>query len=145
MKSTRSLRKLKKMFLRFSSLKIPREKVGIYSSTYIKYIITRLKLFGIVGYVYLTRKFNDEHIVVQFDCQNEAEADELNDGDFSEGDTEDEENIAVNYGINFEVIITRNESKLVIDCVASKDLKVTNIQHVPKGRVHDEKELYSGL
>ena len=93
----------------------------------------------------MTRKFNDEHIVVQFDCQNEAEADELNDGDFSsEGDAEDEETIAVNYGINFEVIITRNESKLVIDCVASKDLKISNIQHVPKGRVHDEKELYSG-
>ena len=60
---------------------------------------------------------------------------------------EDEEGeaVAVNYGVNFEVIITRNDSKLVIDCVASKDLKISNIQYVPTGRVHDEKELYSGF
>ena len=90
----------------------------------------------------MTRKFHDEHIEIQFDCQNEADAEDLSD----EGDAEEilDENSPTSFGINFEVIITKNETQVVIDCVATKELQISNVQYVPKGRVQDEKELFAG-
>ena len=55
-----------------------------------------------------------------------------------------DENSPTAYGINFEVIITKNEAQVVIDCIASKELQISNVQYVPKGRNQEDKELFAG-
>ena len=99
--------------------------------------------------VYVTRKYKDEDILIQWDCQNEVDPDDLNNPvdyeDVDEG--AEEQDVNVNFGIHFEVLITRNGNSLVIDCVAAKELQISNIRYIEGGRknLDDEDRLYSGF
>lgn len=106
-----------------------------------------------VAVVTLERKHKDETIVVKFDVQNETEDDDVGyDGDENdnpdyneESYDDDEEGSKVGYGIQFDVEITKsNGNKLVFECLAGENLKISSIMHVPSGKSTTDEKLYFG-
>lgn len=95
-----------------------------------------------VGLVKLNRKFGEEEISIKFDCQNEVEIDH----DIEEEVDEDEGDVEADYGINFEVIIEKQNQpiKLMIDCVAASKLEIRNIQIFPKDGDVTDLTFYGG-
>ena len=109
-----------------------------------------------LGIVTLERKFKGESIEIVFDCQDEVDDDEdalgeymddvMNEDDEKkdeddEGEEEEEESFI---GINFNVIITKGKEKMLVNCVASKNLKIENAQFIPAGKEIDDDNLYGG-
>ncbi len=83
---------------------------------------------------------NGDSIEITFDCQDEAEADPSMDdleamqagaAEAAERGEEGEEPM-INFGINFTATITKkNGDRLLVDCVASEQLQVDNVQFIP--------------
>lgn len=104
--------------------------------------------------VVLERKHKDEIITVKFDVQNETEDDNMGGEEYDEEGNDDseynpdeyDENDAgkVSYGIQFDVEIEKNGNKIVIECIAGENLKITGITHVPAGRSTTDEKLYFG-
>lgn len=96
-----------------------------------------------LGVVKLTRKYNDELIEVVFDCQNSRDGDnDLNeiDGEENENSQDDEEEGgSSSVGIEFEVTISKGNSKVIFDCVASEVLEIDNVRYI--GSDHSSKDL----
>lgn len=106
------------------------------------------------GVVTLSRTFKGENIVITFDCQDLAESEE----DFDMSDMENEEGeeggdemnededmeMGGESGINFDVVITKGNEKLVFNCVAYQQIQVDNVQFIPAGKEVGDKELYGG-
>jgi len=99
------------------------------------------------GVVTLEAKINGAKVVVTFDCQDEAETgmdmNELQMPEVNEGN--EDELPEIGFGINFVVRITSSTGdKMVVDCVASQELQVLNVQHIPAGKNEDDGDLYGG-
>jgi len=99
------------------------------------------------GVVTLEAKINGAKVLITFDCQDEAETgmdmNELQMPELNEGN--EDELPEIGFGINFVVRITSSTGdKMVIDCVASQELQVLNVQHVPAGKNEDDGDLYGG-
>ena len=97
--------------------------------------------------MYLTSTYKDEEILIKFDCQNESEMEtdpneELQRAESMGEDADDADE--PNYGVNFQVLIKRNNSQLVVQCVASRELVVTHAYNVPLGKKEDDFVLYAG-
>lgn len=106
------------------------------------------------GVVTLKRKYNNEEIVVTFDCQDENEESALNDDfdvdkyyneDNVEGDDEDDEfpDEDLKYGINFTVTIKKKNSEMIAHCVADSTINVVSLKVSPVGDENDEQR-YKG-
>ena len=102
----------------------------------------------------LKRKYNNEEIVVTFDCQDENEESALNDDfdvdkyyneDNVEGDDEDDEfpDEDLKYGINFTVTIKKKNSEMIAHCVADSTINVVSLKVSPVGDENDEQR-YKG-
>ena len=98
-------------------------------------------------------KGGEESIEITFDCQDEAEMDMDVDSlaSLAENlDSEDDldEGDVMDYGINFQVNIAKSDgSKLVVDCIAAKELQIEGVQFVPaaySSKVEQEEEVYGG-
>ena len=97
-------------------------------------------------------KGGEESIEISFDCQDEAEMDMDMDSLASltqNLDSEDdlEENV-MDYGINFQVKISKSDgSKLVVDCIAAREMTIEGVQFVPASygsKIEQEEEVYGG-
>lgn len=109
-----------------------------------------------LGIVTLERKFKGETIEIVFDCQDEVDEDEDALMDSMEGimnedeekkdgsDDSNEEELESFVGINFNVVISKGKEKMLINCIASKNLKIENAQFIPSGKEIDDDNLYSG-
>lgn len=97
------------------------------------------------GTVKLTRSYNGETIEVKWDCQNEAE-DMMNEGyDVNElGEEDDSVEQGLDYGINFEVCISKGDDKLLFDCISSQKMTIQNVQFFPPGKVVNDETVYGG-
>jgi complement component 1 Q subcomponent-binding protein, mitochondrial len=105
------------------------------------------------GTVTLKREYNGETIEITFDCQDEAEMDgddemeeesELETPAASE-EEDDGEGPAMEFGINFDVKITKpSGEKIVIMCVASRNLIVRSVRHLEAGVDIDNTLSYAG-
>lgn len=94
----------------------------------------------------MKRKFKDEAIEVTFDCQDEAdiEMDEEAMESSADGD-DDDEGPEAEYGINFEVKITKpSGDMMVVVCTASQKLEVTSVRYIPTGKDPTDQDLYNG-
>lgn len=84
---------------------------------------------------------------MKWDCQNEAEnlgeGYDMNELDNTERD-EDEVDPELDYGINFEVCVTKGDNKILFDCVSSRDMKIQNIQFFPTGKTVNDETVYGG-
>ena len=112
------------------------------------------------GVVTLSRAFKGENIEITFDCQDLAEEgdqgfdmddmeQEEEGGDEKEGEGEDDEEgdmdgMGGETGINFDVVVTKGDEKIVFNCVAYQQLQIDNVQFVPAGKELGDKELYGG-
>lgn len=107
------------------------------------------------GVITLERTYRGEHILVTFDCQDTVEdvEDESKYADFENqeevqlehnADNENDElNIPNKFGINFDVRITKNESKAVFFCTSTEDrVVIQNVTFVPKDS--EEVKNYAG-
>jgi len=107
-----------------------------------------------LGIVTLERKFKGETIEIVFDCQDEVDDDEDALGDYMEDvmnedeekkdDENDDEELEQFVGINFNIIISKGKEKMLINCIASKNLRIENAQFIPSGKEIDDDNLYSG-
>lgn len=109
-----------------------------------------------LGIVTLERKFKGESIEIVFDCQDEVDEDEdvlgeymedaLNEDDDEkkDGGNEDDEELESFVGVNFNVIISKGKEKMLINCIASKNLRIENAQFIPEGKEVDDENLYGG-
>jgi len=101
------------------------------------------------GVVHLHGTIRGSKVQVTFDCQDEADSGFDVDG-FTmppEGGQEgsEDEVPSIDFGINFTVRITSsNGDKIIVDCVASQQLQVANVQHVSAGKDDEDSELYGG-
>ena len=101
------------------------------------------------GVVHLHGTIRGSKVQVTFDCQDEADSGFDADG-FSmppEGDQQgsNDEVPSIDFGINFTVrISSSNGDKIIVDCVASQQLQVLNVQHVSAGKSDEDSELYGG-
>jgi complement component 1 Q subcomponent-binding protein len=101
------------------------------------------------GTVRLTRTYKGETIEVKWDCQNESEAEgqgfdlnELSNTDANpSNETADE---GPEFGINFEVCITKGDDKLLFDCISSQRMKIENVQFFPVGVKVNDENVYGG-
>jgi complement component 1 Q subcomponent-binding protein len=96
----------------------------------------------------LKRQFKDETIEINFDCQDEAEVDmdeeAMEAASSDEGDNEDEEP-QQEYGINFEVKITKpSGDMMVVMCAASEKLIISSVRHIAAGKDLSDQDLYGG-
>jgi complement component 1 Q subcomponent-binding protein len=104
----------------------------------------------IIGVVKLKRTYKSETIEVLFDCQDEVEDESyFNDVDMESAEEKDEKDEAEGtegmMGLNFDVHIKKESGeKVVFNCIASRDLQISNIQHVPDGKNAEDSDLYSG-
>lgn len=101
----------------------------------------------IIGVVKLHRTYKGETIEVFFDCQDEVEDESLfNDMDMESAEETDEaEGTEGMMGLNFDVVIKKSSGeKVIFNCIASRDLQISNIQHVPNGKDVEDSDLYSG-
>jgi complement component 1 Q subcomponent-binding protein len=99
-------------------------------------------LLSIIGIVKLSRKFNKETIDIKFDCQDEEEADV--DMEDIENEQEGEDEPAVGYGIQFEVIVSNGGHKTEFACVAGDTLQIRNVRYIPDGKSVDDLDVYGG-
>lgn len=107
-----------------------------------------------LGIVTLERKFKGETIEIVFDCQDEVDDDEdtlgeymedvLSEDDDKKGDDDEEDESESFVGINFNVIISKGKEKMMMNCVASKNLRIENAQFIPAGKEIDDENLYGG-
>ena len=99
-----------------------------------------------LGFVYLSRMYKDEEILVKFDCQNESEMETDLNEELQQAESMNEEDVVdePNYGVNFQVLIKRNNSQMVVQCVAAKELVVTHVYNVPLGKKEDDVLIYAG-
>lgn len=121
-----------------------------------------------IGVVALKRSYNDETIVVEFDCQSGEEDDPFQGFDFQEpnvidsnsagasgrggstsgGDDEDfDEGYAklAGGGSNFEVRINRGGNTILIDCCATENLEVRNVRYISaSNQSTDIMNIYAG-
>ena len=98
-------------------------------------------------------KGGEESIEITFDCQDEAEMDMDMDSLASLADNFDSEDDAdegdvMDYGINFQVKIAKSDgSKLVVDCIAAKEMQIEGVQFVApafSSTVEQEEQVYGG-
>jgi complement component 1 Q subcomponent-binding protein len=111
------------------------------------FLVSYLLIFGhCTGTVHLSKKFKDETIDITFDCQDEAEMDMEDEAIDQAADTEDDEDMPeMEYGINFEVTITKpNGTKMVIACAASQKLVINTVRHIDADKDVADQELYGG-
>ena len=108
-----------------------------------------------LGIVTLERKFKGETIEIVFDCQDEVDEDEdalgeymdfvMDEDEEKRGNDEEEEEESESFvGINFNVIISKGKEKMMMNCVASKNLRIENAQFIPAGKEIDDDNLYGG-
>jgi complement component 1 Q subcomponent-binding protein len=96
----------------------------------------------------LKRQFKDETIEITFDCQDEAEVEmdeeAMEAASSGEGD-EEEEAPQQEYGINFEVKITKPSGDMMsLMCTASEKLDIVSVRHIGAGKDSDDQDLYNG-
>ena len=105
------------------------------------------------GSITLTRQYLGEKIEVTFDCQDEAEMDDMDDApDAEELETpapseedDDGEGAAMEFGINFDVKITKpSGEKIIVMCVASRNLIVRSVRHLEAGKEIEDTMSYAG-
>lgn len=105
------------------------------------------------GAVKMNRSFSGEEIFISFDCQDEADMDDMpfdmqnpeeqqQIGSGQEG--EDEVDPGLDYGINFEVTITKGDTKLHFDCIAASELRIENIRFFTNGVSTECEDTYGG-
>ena len=94
--------------------------------------------------MYLSKTYKDEDILVKFDCQSETKMDDDPNDEFQRDDSGSEEEAEPNYGVNFQVVIRRKDSQLIVQCIAAKELVVTHAYSLPLGRSADDVLLYAG-
>ena len=111
--------------------------------------ITDIKGKGIVTLTSKNTTISGETIVIQFDCQDEADnevdnmeafenlrstlTDTMEDEEIGNGNGDDnDEDDSLNFGINFTVTITKNDTgnKILVDCVAGQQIQISNIQYL---------------
>ena len=112
-----------------------------------------------LGVVKLSSNFSgamggDEEVSISFDCQDEADMDGMNMeslASLAEGidDEDDDDDVVLDFGINVKVAISKKDgSKLVVDCIAAKELQIEGVQYVPssfnKSKAEQEEEVYGG-
>ena len=100
------------------------------------------------GVVKLEQKYKGETIEITFDCQDEEELDmseeQMEQAAAVEGD-EDEGAVAdLDVGVNFDVVITKKEGKMVVSCTASQSLAINQVRYVPNGKALEDTEMYGG-
>ena len=108
------------------------------------------------GVVHLHATVNGAKVHVTFDVQDEADSgmDDFEglmkegvtgSGGAGAGNGDDDDVPSIDFGINFTVRITTSNGDLIVaDCVASEQLQVNNVQHVPAGKDPEDGELYGG-
>ena len=64
----------------------------------------------------------------------------------NENDVDGDEEVEADFGINFEVIITREDQpvKMLVDCVAASELEIRNVQMIPKDMETSDLSIYGG-
>ena len=99
------------------------------------------------GVVKLEQKYKGETIEVTFDCQDEEELDmseeQMEQAAAVEGD-EDGAVADLDVGVNFDVVITKKEGKMVVSCTASQSLAINQVRFVPNGKALEDTEMYGG-
>lgn len=91
-----------------------------------------------ISVVTLKRNFKNEEITVTFDCQDESEESAFDDellskyeeGGDAENEEDDEEDYDddIKYGINFTVSIKKNNSEMIVDCIADSSIKISSLK-----------------
>lgn len=83
---------------------------------------------------------NGDIIEISFDCQDEAETDDslddlaasMQEKEGQDGEEGDMEEPVMSFGINFTATITKkNGDQLLLECVASEQLQIDNVQFIP--------------
>jgi complement component 1 Q subcomponent-binding protein len=96
----------------------------------------------------LKRQFKDETIEINFDCQDEAEIEmdeEAMERASTGGGDDEEEEPQTEYGINFQIKITKPSGDMMnIMCAASEKLIITSVRHIAAGKDSADQDLYGG-
>ncbi len=93
--------------------------------------------------MYLSKKYKDEEILVKFDCQSETKMDD-DPNEEQDRAGEDGEEREPNYGVDFQVLIRKDDSQVIVQCIAGKELTVTHAYCLPLGKSADDVLLYAG-
>ena len=99
------------------------------------------------GVVKLEQKYKGETIEVTFDCQDEEELDMSEEQMEQAAAVEGDEEGAVadlDVGVNFDVVITKKDGKMVVSCTASQSLAINQVRYVPNGKALEDTEMYGG-
>jgi hypothetical protein len=113
----------------------------------IKTLITKnFKITDKAGYgnITLERTYKNEQIVVTFDCQDitedvedESQYDQMEEQaetQIEQGEDEEFDAPPNRYGINFEVAVTKNKSKVIFYCCSVEDrVVIQNVSFLPEG------------
>jgi hypothetical protein len=105
------------------------------------------------GNITLERTYKNEQIVVTFDCQDitedvedESQYDQMEEQaetQIEQGEDEEFDAPPNRYGINFEVAVTKNKSKVIFYCCSVEDrVVIQNVSFLPEGV--DETKAYAG-
>lgn len=101
-----------------------------------------------LGKVVLSRTYEDEEIIVEFNCQHEIDSGQTKPFEVDEdgvGPGEEEmEKMDGAAGVSFEITITRGDSKMFFNCLALENLEICLIQHMPKDTPIDERTVFGG-